>query len=144
MPRLSLLALLNVLFLLVCGSLWGSEDVSQIQFRRDILPILSENCFACHGFDEEARQAGLRLDNVTGATSEADSGATAVVPGKADDSELLVRVMSEGDDLRMPPPETEKVLTDSQRTLLKQWIEQGAEYQQHWAFEKPQAVELAS
>ena len=111
-----------------------------IEFRRDVLPILSENCFACHGFDERSRQAGLRLDTASGATAVADSGEQAIVPGSPDDSELIQRIYSEDPDLGMPPAETEKSLTTEQKQTLKRWIEQGAQFQKHWSFEKPKRV----
>lgn len=119
----------------------GREATAVVDFRRDVLPILSEHCFACHGFDENARQAGLRLDVAAGATSEADSGEIAVVPGSPEESELLLRVSSADPDLRMPPPETETVLTEDQRTVLRTWIEQGAVYEKHWSFAKPRATQ---
>jgi hypothetical protein len=103
-----------------------------IDFRRDVLPILSENCFACHGFDQKARQADLRLD-----IADASGESTAIVPGSPDDSELLNRVHSTDADEVMPPPETEKRLTDEQKRILRQWIAEGAPYAKHWAFELP-------
>jgi Protein of unknown function (DUF1553)/Protein of unknown function (DUF1549)/Planctomycete cytochrome C len=125
----------SVIFLL--ASLPLSLAADQVDFRRDVLPILSEQCFACHGFDEAARQAGLRLDVADGATAEADSGEIAVVPHQPDASELVRRIESTDDNLRMPPAETEKSLTDAQIRTLRQWIEQGAEYKKHWSFEPP-------
>ena len=115
----------------------SSEQADAVDFRRDVLPILSENCFACHGFDADTREAGLRLDTFDGATHETDSELFAIVPGKPQDSELLARVAEEDDDLRMPPPETERRLTKAQQEILRRWIEQGAVYQKHWAFESP-------
>jgi hypothetical protein len=112
-----------------------------VDFRRDVLPILSEQCFACHGFDEAARESGLRLDVVEGATSEADSGAIAVVPGEPDASELIARIESDDEDLRMPPVKTEKELTKTQKETLRRWIEQGGQYKKHWSFDAPVAVE---
>lgn len=106
----------------------------RVDFRREVLPILSENCFACHGFDEQAREAELRLDNFAGATD------FAVVPGDPEGSELIARITSEDEDLRMPPPETEQTLTEAQKDILRRWIEQGAAYQEHWAFELPKAT----
>ena len=115
----------------------AQDAVQPIEFRRDVLPILSENCFACHGFDEKARQAGLRLDTFAGATDIADSGVSAVVPGNPDESELLARIASSDPDVRMPPAETEKSLSAEQQRILRQWIEQGGEFQKHWSFERP-------
>lgn len=110
-----------------------------IDFRRDVLPILSENCFACHGFDAKARQADLRLDTFAGATGEED-GPVAIVPGEPDESELILRIESNDADAVMPPPETESKLTPDQRRILKQWIQQGAGYAKHWSFEAPRPV----
>jgi len=117
----------------------SNSEKQGVDFRRDVLPILSENCFACHGFDAETREADLRLDTRDGAINETDSGAFAIVPGKPAESELLARVAEEDSDLRMPPPETERQLTKAQQETLRLWIEQGAVYQKHWAFEPPQA-----
>ena len=114
----------------------GDEPV---EFRRDVLPILSENCFACHGFDEAARQASMRLDTLEGALSESDSGEPAIVPGKPDESPLIHRVEAADVDERMPPPDADLVLSEEHKRVLRRWIEQGAQYQQHWSFEKPRA-----
>lgn len=119
----------------------ADSTIVTVDFRREVLPILSENCFACHGFDEEARQAELRLDTFSGATSESESGAVAIVPGEPDQSELLARINSDDEDLRMPPTETERQLTLAQQETLRRWIEQGAKYEEHWSFEPPVAVE---
>ena len=106
-------------------------------YQREIRPILSEYCFQCHGFDEKSRQGKLRLDQYEGATQPAESGTAAVVPGQADGSELIRRVTSLDHTLRMPPPETDKKLSPAQIEKLRQWIDAGAEYTRHWAFEKP-------
>ncbi len=107
-----------------------------IQFDRDIRPILSENCFACHGFDSQARQADLRLDSFSGATGQA-GGTAAVVPFKPADSELVARVFSDDPTQVMPPPDSGKRLSAAQRQLLSAWIEQGAAYDVHWSFVPP-------
>ncbi|MEX0688508.1 MAG: DUF1549 domain-containing protein, partial [Pirellulales bacterium] len=106
-------------------------------FNRDIRPILSRNCFACHGPDEHDRQGGLRLDDRVAATSELDSGETAIVPGTLTGSELVARIHSIDPDLVMPPPESNHVLTAAQKDLLEQWIEAGAPYAPHWAYVAP-------
>ena len=106
-------------------------------FNRDIRPILSRNCFACHGPDEHDRQGGLRLDDRVAATSELDSGETAIVPGTLTGSELVARIHSTDPDLVMPPPESNHVLTAAQKDLLEQWIEAGAPYAPHWAYVAP-------
>jgi len=109
----------------------------QIGYQRDVLPILARNCFACHGFDPRARQAGLRLDTREGATAMLESGQPAVMPGDPTGSGLLARVQHADPAQRMPPVETGKVLTSAQLDTLRTWIEQGAAYQQHWSFVEP-------
>src|SRR5436305_2277627 len=89
-----------------------------VDFNRDIRPILSNNCYKCHGPDEKERQAGLRFDLREVTLKPAESGKTAIVPGKPDESELIRRVFSKDDDERMPPPDSHKSLTEVQRQLL--------------------------
>jgi mono/diheme cytochrome c family protein len=109
-----------------------------IDFTRQIRPILSENCFACHGPDEKARKAKLRLDTKDGAFAKlARSEGFAIVPGKCDDSRLVERVESADPSFVMPPPKIGKTLKPEQIALLKKWIAQGAPYTTHWAFEVP-------
>lgn len=110
-----------------------------VHFNRDVKPILSENCFQCHGPDDAHRAAGLRLDQRDPAMKPAESGATAIVPNDPDHSELLKRVTSSDADLHMPPAESGKVLTPEQVDILRRWIQQGAKYEGHWAFEKVQS-----
>ncbi|MEI6540019.1 MAG: c-type cytochrome domain-containing protein, partial [Planctomycetota bacterium] len=105
----------------------------RVEFNRDIRPILSDNCFSCHGPDEKTRQAGLRLDLVEQARTKLVSGKTALVPGKVADSELARRIVATDPNERMPPIDAGKHLTAGQIELLKRWIEQGAEYQAHWS-----------
>ncbi len=109
----------------------GAEP--RLEFNRDIRPILSENCFYCHGFDEKNRKAGLRLDTFEGATEDL-GGYRAIVLGKASESELLKRISTHDRDDLMPPPETEQSLTEQEKTRLREWINQGAQYQEHWAW----------
>ena len=120
----------------------GSERIS---FNRDIRPILSENCFACHGPDSGTRQAGLRLDTFEQATAELDSGGRAIVPQDPAISELLARIVSDDPDAVMPPPET-KIgrLTDEQVETLKRWVAEGAAYEPHWALVPPVRPALAA
>ncbi len=110
---------------------------SDVEFNRDIRPILSDNCFTCHGPDEKARKANLRLDVRDVALAPAKSGAVSIVPGNAAKSELLKRITTKDADDLMPPTKTGKQLTTAQVDLLRRWIEQGAKYQEHWAFVKP-------
>ena len=108
-------------------------------FNREIRPILSHNCFACHGHDEHDRQAGLRLDDRVAATSELDSGSTAIVPGDPAASELVVRIRETDPDLVMPPAGGNHTLTPEQKATLEAWIAAGAEYAAHWAYVAPVA-----
>ncbi len=121
--------LLSSMAVLACITPVCADD---IQFNRDIRPILAENCFACHGPDEQQRQADLRLDVRDAAVDHA-----AIVPGDPEGSSLVERIFSDDPDLRMPPAESHKTLTDEQKHLLRDWIETGAEYQGHWAYEPP-------
>jgi hypothetical protein len=105
-----------------------AEDV---EFNRDIRPILANHCLTCHGPDSATREAGLRLDQHE-ATS--DAGTRPIVPGDANASELIRRVLATDPDIRMPPVDAPKQLNDKQVALLRAWIDQGAKYQTHWAF----------
>ncbi len=120
----------------------ASTPSRQLEFNRDIRPILSDNCFACHGFDEKKRAAGLRLDTFEGATEKLQSGRSAIVPGKPEQSTLLARVTSHDPAAVMPPPETGKKLTPEQIELLRIWITQGAQYQNHWSLIPPKRPAL--
>jgi hypothetical protein len=129
------------IWLAACGvGLAAAARSRQVEFNRDVRPILSENCFACHGFDAAGRKAGLRLDTRAGATAT-NKGVTAVVPGKPQASELIRRILASDPDDVMPPPKSGKQLTAAQKETLRRWIEQGAPYQSHWAFEAPRRVE---
>lgn len=103
-----------------------------VQFNRDIQPILSDNCYLCHGPDEGTRKARLRLD-----VREAALEQEAFVPGKPDESELIVRILATDVDDVMPPPDSHKTLTAEQKDLLRRWIAEGAVYEKHWAYETP-------
>jgi len=112
----------------------GSETVANpsIDYARDIQPILANHCWSCHGPDESARQADLRLDRREMAIER-----SAIVPNRPQESELVERLHATEPDRIMPPPETKKPLTDRQRELLQRWIEQGASYANHWSFSTP-------
>ncbi|MGN6547667.1 MAG: DUF1549 domain-containing protein, partial [Aureliella sp.] len=103
-----------------------------IDFNRDIRPILSENCFYCHGQDANKREADLRLD-VRAAAIEAG----AIVPGDAGASGIVERILSDDPEMQMPPPKSNRRLTAEQKKLLQRWIADGAEYLEHWAFTAP-------
>ena len=129
------LASFSSITLLLIGNYAGAAEVD---FNRDIRSILSNKCFQCHGPDVNERQAGLRLDQLKGATGELDSGAFAVVPGKPNESELIARIVSDDPDLRMPPADTGKQLTAQEIQLLTEWVKQGAKYAKHWSYIVPQ------
>ena len=115
----------------------GRANEPTVDFNRDIRPILAKKCFACHGPDEEHREAGLRLDAREVAVKQLESGATALVPGASGKSELARRLAAVDDSERMPPKETGITLTEQQIGLLKRWIDEGASYAPHWAMVKP-------
>ncbi|HTI50032.1 MAG TPA: DUF1549 domain-containing protein, partial [Planctomycetaceae bacterium] len=116
----------------------SSAAGEKISFARDIRPILSHHCGSCHGPDEATREAGLRLDLREAAINVRKNGAAAIVPGKPEASTLLARIESADESEQMPPPEAKKPLSAQQKQLLRQWIAQGADYAQHWAFLPPQ------
>lgn len=105
-----------------------ADDTSSIRFSRDVLPILSENCFMCHGPDQQQRSADLRLDTQAGA-------ATVIDVQSPQDSELLHRIVAQDADIVMPPPDSNRKLTAAQKQILDQWIREGANWGQHWSFE---------
>ena len=108
-----------------------------IQFNRDVRPILSDNCFACHGPDANSRKGKFRLDTKEGIFEARPKHQPAVVPGKPEQSELWRRVIAKDPDELMPPAESHKVLKPEQKEILKKWIAGGAQWQGHWAFIKP-------
>ena len=114
----------------VCGA-----ESKTIQFNRDIRPIMSDTCFRCHGFDAKARKGGLRLDVREEALRPAKSGAVPIVPGNAEKSEVVRRIFTHDVEDQMPPAEVHKELTSQQKELFRRWINEGAVYQGHWAFE---------
>ncbi|MBL8818913.1 MAG: PSD1 domain-containing protein [Planctomyces sp.] len=126
---------------LVTGTTTGFAE-ERLDFNRDVRPILSDACFACHGPDSKTREAGLRLDISETAVVPLSSGTTAIVPGSPDASEVMRRIVSADPDHVMPPPSTGKKLTDQQVATLKTWIEQGAEWKGHWSFLKPEHTSL--
>ena len=117
---------------LACFLSASGVPAATVSFNRDVRPILSDNCFYCHGPDASHRQADLRLDIRDDAMA-----AGAIVPGKPAESTLVSRINSTESDELMPPPESHKKLDAKQKELLARWIEEGAEYQLHWAYEKP-------
>lgn len=125
--------------LLLAAAHGGDTDAnSTIGFNDAIRPLLSEHCFACHGPDAASRKGELRLDIRDAAV---DRGA--IIPGDAVSSELVARITSDDPELLMPPADTGKALTAQERQLLARWIQEGAEYQKHWAFIKPERPDLS-
>lgn len=124
----------SLCLLLISASAFAAED---IRFNRDIRPILSENCFYCHGQDPKHREADLRLD-VRDEAVKAHEGVTAIVPGKPEQSEMLKRLLSHDADEQMPPPESNRKVTPAQIELIRRWIAQGAPYEKHWSFVSPE------
>ena len=111
----------------------------KLEFNRDIRPILSNACFHCHGPDEKERKGGVRFDQEDAAFKAAKSGDPVIIKGNANESELVYRIfLSKNDDDHMPPIDSGKSLTQEQKETLRQWIDQGAEYQGHWAFIAPE------
>ena len=122
--------------LVISGSISFAAD-QKIEFNRDVRPILSNNCYLCHGPDPKHREGGLRLDQREGATTKLESGHTGIVPNDASTSEVIRRILSQNPDEQMPPKSSGKSLTKAEINTLKQWIAEGAEYQGHWAFLAP-------
>lgn len=120
-----------------CALALGAERLlaSGVEFNRDIRPILSDRCFACHGPDQGQRKAGLRLDREEGALTRLKSGHTALVPGKPGESELLRRITATDPGERMPPASSGKEVTAREVDLIKKWIEGGGRWQGHWAYQ---------
>jgi hypothetical protein len=123
--------------LIAFAAMMGPARAASLEFNRDIRPILSENCFYCHGQDESRREAKLRLD-VRESAVTAREGIAAIVPGKPDESELVRRIAAKDPNDVMPPPESHKSLTLAQVELLTRWVREGATYQGHWAFLAPE------
>jgi hypothetical protein len=138
---------ISVLFLIAgCSGvlLAGAQSpagVKTINFGRDIRPILSDNCFACHGPDEQNQQAGLRLDTREGAFADR-GGYQVIVPGRASESRLYQRISAKDESTRMPPAAFERQLTEKQIELIRLWIDQGAKWETHWAYVPPKRPEL--
>jgi len=121
--------------------LGAAQAGETIDFNRDIRPILSDTCFKCHGPDEGQRQAELRLDTEQGLLGERE-GKRIVVPGDVSASELFRRITTADSDERMPPVDSKLSLTEPQIALIRRWIEEGARWRQHWAFEPPRRAPL--
>ena len=132
---------------IIISSLSGNSEKEhdlpdKVDFNYDIRPILSQNCFVCHGPDSSTRKANLRLDNFEGATAHLEHGGAAIVPGNISKSLLVDRISSEDPEFHMPPPEAKKTLSAREVALMKRWIDQGAKWKPHWAFIKPELPDL--
>lgn len=126
----------------VAGQSPAPPSSTRIDFNRQVRTILSEHCFRCHGPDEEERKARLRLDTRAGMFGKLRGGEHAVVPGSPAKSELLARITHADASRRMPPPRLKKDLSAEQIDLLRRWIEQGADWSEHWAFVTPKRPAL--
>jgi len=115
------------------GSAASRAGEAKVSFSREVLPILSDNCFYCHGPDPKKRKGDLRLDDETDAKKPHDNG-TAIVPGKSGESEMIARLISKDSDEVMPPLKAHKTLTVAQIETLRRWIDEGAKWGVHWAF----------
>ena len=131
--------LASILVMLCTLPAFATEPVANaIQFNRDVRPILSDNCFHCHGPDQAQRQAELRLDTEEGAFAKLESGNRAIVAGRTSESELVRRIMSKDDGERMPPSDSGRSLTAAQKETLVRWVDQGAKWQKHWSLIRPE------
>ncbi len=130
-----ILAALIVAFVAADNSIRAGEG-DEIQFNRDVRPILSDKCFFCHGPDEEERKADLRLDIASDAFKDL-GGYAAIVPGDVSGSELVARLVTRDTDDLMPPPDSGKVLTKEEIKIIRQWIASGAAYETHWSYSTP-------
>ena len=113
-----------------------------VDFQRDVPPILAEHCLQCHGMDAGDRKSGLRLDQRESALKGGESSSVAIVPGHADQGELIKRITSADRDIVMPPASHNKPLSPKQIATLRQWITDGAKYESHWAFSAPHKIEV--
>jgi hypothetical protein len=127
-----------MLGLLIVGRA-GAAEVAKVDFARDVQPILSDNCYRCHGPDGAARKGDLRLDvreEKLGPLVPRD-GYRIVAPGDLDESVLIERITSDDPEVHMPPPESNRRLSEKQIDVLRRWVQQGAEWGKHWSFLKP-------
>jgi hypothetical protein len=130
-------------FTIAVAFMLGADGAAQdaVDFNRDIRPILSDKCFACHGPNTTDRQGGFRLDVKQSAFGAADSGQRPIVPGDPDKSGMLTRITSNRDADRMPPEDSGKSLSHSEIAQLRHWIQAGAPWENHWSFLAPQGRE---
>jgi hypothetical protein len=134
----------SILFLAAvqCAARAGTDQRKEDLFTSKVRPILARHCFKCHGPDDKARKARLRLDVREQAVKPAGSGSSPIVPGKPAESELVRRILADDDDERMPPPQTKNPLSEDEKRVLEQWIAEGAPYQALWSLVPPKQVPL--
>ena len=125
-------SILFVFILIAPSQLPGQEPATSVDYNRDVRPILSDNCYACHGPDENQRSTILRLDLRESAVGDL-GGYRAIVPGKPEQSELIRRIYADELEI-MPPSDHRKSLSDDQKSILKNWVAQGASFDEHWSF----------
>ena len=113
------------------------QPARQIDFNRDIRPILADKCWSCHGPDAPAKKIKLRLDSEDAATAGLGGGRRAIVPGNPEQSQLVRRITSDDEMTRMPPVHSGRKLTQAEIDLLAEWVRQGARWQRHWSFITP-------
>src|SRR5688500_14000255 len=143
LPRMKRLIVIVILILASAATAVPAraQALEKLDYSRDVLPILSANCFVCHGRDASTREADMRLDVRAESTRVRDDVAP-IVPGKPDASMVIFRVTSDDEEVRMPPPERANRLTKQQVDVLRQWIMEGAEYNEHWAFIPPKRTSV--
>ena len=125
---------LNILNQLLFLVILSANENSEVDYNRDIRPIISQKCFKCHGLDDSHRKGKLRLDDRSHALKGGKSGSPAIISGKPESSELYLRIISSNESEQMPPPASKISLTTEEKTKIKKWIESGANYETHWAF----------
>lgn len=130
--------------LIVAGGMAGVAAAEQIDFNRDIRPILSDKCFKCHGPDEANREADLRLDTPEGVFADLGAGFFAAVPGEPDKSEIIWRIETDDEEDLMPPIKSDIALISLEKQQLRTWIEEGAGWDRHWSFEPVKRPEAPS
>src|SRR5947208_996830 len=119
---------------LVCSCVAATQSPAPVDFSRDVLPILSKTCFPCHGPDDQSRKAELRLDTREGALRTSHP---VIRPGNSAASELVRRISRPGKGGQMPPARARRQLTPAEITLLRRWVDEGAVWEGHWAFQTP-------
>ena len=121
---------------LIATVLAPSARSGDVDFNRDVRPILSDRCFHCHGPDADNQDSTFRIDNQENAFADL-GGYVGIIPGEPDESELVLRIESEDPDAVMPPPDSPRQLSDKDKRILRRWVQQGAVFDQHWAFKQP-------